>query len=111
MKKTVILDFELVGFHKWDNAPEQVDFLSYKHRHNFRFRLGYKVNKSDREIEIFMQEDLVKEYLTECYGSPLHFEGMSCEMICEDLLIFGKDDGCIWVEVFEDNRGGARVDL
>ena len=43
MNKTVILDFDLVGFHKWENAPEEVDFLSYKHRHNFRFRLGYKV--------------------------------------------------------------------
>lgn len=111
MKKTVILDFELVGFHKWDNAPKEVDFLSYKHRHNFRFRLGYKVTDSDREIEIFIQEDIIKEYLTECYGSPLHFEGMSCEMIAEELLQFAKEDGCVWAEVFEDNRGGARVDL
>lgn len=111
IKRTVILDFEMVGFHKWANAPEPVKFLSNDHRHNFRFRLGYKVIDADREIEIFMEEEIVQHYLTECYGSPLQFEGMSCEMIAEDLLIHFQEEGCIWVEVFEDNKGGARVDL
>ena len=109
MKKTVILDFELVGFHYWDNAPAPVSFL--KSEHNFRFRLGFSVTDLDREIEIFMQEDLVKEYINEAYGTPCDFGSMSCEMIAKDLLEFGIEDDCIWVEVFEDNRGGARVDL
>jgi len=111
VKRTVILDFEMVGFHKWVNAPEQVKFLSHKHRHNFRFRLGYKVIDPDRQIEIFMEEEIVQYYLTECYGSILEFDSMSCEMIAEDILQHFQDEGCIWVEVFEDNRGGARVDI
>ena len=110
-KKTVILDFDLIGFHFFKNAPEEVDFLKYNHRHIFRFRMGYNVLDMDREIEIFITEDNIKDYLTESYGSPCSFEGMSCEMIAEELLQFGKEDGCVWVEVFEDNRGGARVDL
>ena len=38
-KKTVILDFDLIGFHFFKNAPEEVDFLKYNHRHIFRFRI------------------------------------------------------------------------
>lgn len=110
-KKTVILDFDLVGFHFYRDAPEEVDFLKHIHRHLFQFRMGYKVIKTDREIEIFLTEDEIKDYLNESYGSPCVFNGMSCEMIAEELLQFAKDDGCIWVEVFEDSKGGARVDL
>ena len=32
-------------------------------------------------------------------------------MIAEDLLKFISYDGGVWVEVFEDGKGGARVDI
>ena len=32
-------------------------------------------------------------------------------MIASDLLEYIKPDNGIWVEVFEDGKGGARVDL
>ena len=32
-------------------------------------------------------------------------------MIAEEILEFAQEDGCVWVEVFEDGKGGARVDL
>ena len=31
-------------------------------------------------------------------------------MIAQELLEFLSDDGGVWVEVFEDSRGGARVE-
>tara|TARA_R110000772_G_scaffold53171_2_gene121718 strand:- start:4554 stop:4907 length:354 start_codon:yes stop_codon:yes gene_type:complete len=111
VKNTVILDFELVGFHYYEQAPKQVEFLKHNHRHNFQFRLGYNVNDLDREIEIFITEDFIKQYLTESYGSPLNFEQMSCEMIANELLEFAHEDGCVWVEVFEDGKGGAKAEL
>jgi len=109
--KTVILDFEVEGFHYYPNAPKVVDFLKDRHRHLFQIRAGYKVNDSNREKEIFIQQDFLKEYLTESYGYPCEFKNMSCEMIAEDLLDFIKEDSGIWIEVFEDGKGGARVDL
>jgi len=109
--RTVILDFDIEGFHNYKNAPEQVEFLKYPHRHIFQIRVGYKVDGLDREKEIFIEQDFLKDYLIESYGYPCQFEGMSCEMIALDLLEFAKEDGCIWVEVFEDGKGGARIDI
>ena len=109
--KSVILDFDIEGFHSYPNAPKQVEFLSYVHRHIFQIRVGYNVTDMDREKEIFIQQDFLKEYLNESYGCPCDFNNMSCEMIAEDLLQFILDDGGVWVEVFEDGRGGAKVSI
>lgn len=108
--KTVIVDFDIVGFHHYPGAPEKVDFLSHNHRHLFRIRAGYTVKDLNREKEIFIQQDVLTEYLIETYGYPCVFDAMSCEMIASDLLSFGQEDGLVWVEVFEDGRGGARVE-
>jgi hypothetical protein len=109
--KTVIIDFDIVGFHYYPEAPEKVDFLRHPHRHLFRIRVGYNVQDSNREKEIFIQQDLLTEYLHEAYGYPCIFNNMSCEMIAEDLLYFAQVDDAVWVEVYEDGRGGARVEL
>lgn len=109
--KTVIIDFDIVGFHHYPEAPEEVKFLANDHRHLFRIRAGYAVQGLNREKEIFIQESILTEYLHEAYGYPCVFNAMSCEMIAQDLLTFGQEDGLVWVEVFEDGRGGARVEL
>lgn len=109
--KTVILDFDIEGFHFYPNAPKKVSFLEHNHRHIFQIRAGYKVEDSNREKEIFIEQDYLKDYLSESYGSPCQFENMSCEMIAGEILDFAQEDGCVWVEVFEDGKGGARVEL
>lgn len=108
--KTVILDFDVEGYHYYPNPPKEVDFLKHNHRHIFQIRVGYSVEDSNREKEIFIETDNLKDYLGECFGVPCQFEDMSCEMIAEEILNFAKYDGCVWVEVFEDGKGGARVD-
>lgn len=108
--RTVILDFDIEGFHYYPNAPKQVAFLENNHRHIFQIRAGLKVDNLNREKEIFIEQDKLKDYLIESYGSPCHFEAMSCEMIAQELLEFLLDDGGVWVEVFEDSRGGAKVE-
>ena len=65
----------------------------------------------DREKEIFIQTDFLKEYLYESYGNPCQFGGMSCEMIAKEIFEFGKVDGIVSVEVLEDNKGGAIVEV
>jgi len=107
---TVILNFDIIGYHKYPSAPKKVSFLRAKHRHTFTVRVGLSVFDMDREKEIFMCEEQVKEYLHEAYGYPCQFGNMSCEMIAQDILDFMTDDGAVWAEVLEDGRGGARVE-
>lgn len=111
MKKTVIIKFEIEGFHQYDSAPDAVAFLKESHRHTFKITVGYAVTDSNREVEIFLKREEVIEYLHEAYGYPCQFDGMSCEMIAEDILEFVKEDGGVWCEVWEEDTGGARVEL
>lgn len=111
MKNTVIVQFEIEGFHQYPNAPEEVGFLSNKHRHTFVVKAGYQVSDLNREREIFLCRDEVKSYLYEAFGSPCIFGDMSCEMIANEILEFASEDGMVWCEVWEENTGGARVEL
>ena len=111
MKSSVIIDFEIEGFHHYPNAPKQVEFLSFNHRHIFNVKVKYLVNDLNREKEIFIQTDILKEYLNECYGFPCQFGAMSCEMIAKEILEFGMEDGVYFVEVLEDGKGGASVEI
>ena len=104
----MIVDFDIEGFHYYPDPPKEVEFLQYEHRHLFQIRCGWNVEDSNREIEIFMQEDLVKAYISEEYGIPAKFKNMSCEMIAEDIL---KKFDCSFVEVYEDGKGGARIEV
>lgn len=111
MKSIVITQFEIEGFHHYPNAPKEVEFLSHNHRHTFIIKSGYQVTDLNREKEIFLCRDIVKDYLNEYYGSPCIFENMSCEMIAKEILEFSLEDGMIWCEVWEENTGGARIEL
>lgn len=111
MQTTVITQIEIGGFHHYPNAPKKVYFLSFNHRHTFKVKCGYLVEDLNREREIFLCRDEVESYLYEAYGNPCQFGPMSCEMIAKEVLEFGQCDGMIWCEVWEENTGGARVEL
>ena len=111
MKNTIITQFEIEGFHHYPNAPKKVHFLSLNHRHTFKIKVGYQVTNLNREKEIFLCREEVREYLNESYGNPCQFKNMSCEMIAKEVLDFGIEDGMIWCEVWEENTGGAKVKL
>ncbi len=111
MNAQVIIKFEIEGFHKYENAPATVKFLRDSHRHTFKIVCAYDVTDYNREKEIFLERAFIKQYLNESYGSPCYFGNMSCEMIAKDILQFGKIDNMCWVEVHEEETGGARVEI
>ena len=111
MKTFVKLDFDVIGFHQYKNAPKEVEFLKYNHRHDFNIKVKYQVIDLDREKEIFIQTDMLKDYLYEAYGNPCQFNNMSCEMIAKEILEYGAIDGMVYVEVLEDGKGGAIAEL
>jgi hypothetical protein len=109
--KTVLIQLEVEGFHYYPNAPKRVNFLSLNHRHTFIIKAAFEVEDMNREKEIFIEREYIREYLNESYGNPCQFESMSCEMIANEILDFAKMDGMIWCEVWEEQTGGARVEL
>ena len=111
MKTTVEIQFEIEGFHHYPNAPQKVNFLSHNHRHTFKIKAGYFVTDLNREKEIFIEREYIKEYLTEAFGSPCEFGAMSCEMIAKEILEYGQPEQMIWCEVWEEKTGGARVEV
>lgn len=113
MKSQVIIQFEVEGFHHYPEAPSEVSFLSSSHRHTFVVRAGCKVSHLNRQKEIFILRDELKQTLIDMYGSPCQFGSMSCEMIAEHLLRSdpARQNDLIWVEVWEERTGGARVQL
>lgn len=111
MKKTVIIQFEIDGFHHYPKAPKEVEFLSHNHRHTFVIKCAYKVSKLNREKEIFICRKAIKNSIEKKYGNPCLFKNMSCEMIAEEILIGYKHQNMVWCEVWEEKTGGARVEL
>lgn len=111
MKTTVIIKFEVEGLHNYPLAPQEVNYLSYPHRHYFIISCGYLVNHLNREKEIFICRDEVRQYLQRAFGSPCEFKSMSCEMIAKNILEVYSSEGMIWCEVWEENTGGAKVEL
>lgn len=109
-KATVIIDFDVEGYHYYPDAPVAVSFLRNNHRHIFRVRSGYAVDDLNREREIFIEERAIREHIESHFGIPANFQGMSCEMIAASLLEYFAERGAIWFEVLEDGRGGARVE-
>lgn len=111
MKKSVVVQFSLDGFHFYENAPEEVSFLKDNHRHTFNFEVRYKVDHLDREREIFICRDQLIGFLKDAYGTPCVFENMSCEMIAKELLDMFREDGCYYVKVMEEDTGGAIIEI
>ena len=115
MKTNVIVKLQVDGTHNWPMAANffpEVAFLSDIHRHVFHIKLSYRVSHNDRDREFIIFKRDVLDYIRDKYydfNLRTHtFGAMSCEMIAEELL---KHFDCDWVEVFEDDENGARVEV
>ena len=78
----------------------------------FHFTLSKEVFHDDRDTEFIMFKRDVLDYLLETYydyGTRTHeFGAKSCEMLAKELL---NEFECEWVECWEDNENGAKVEL
>jgi len=111
MHTQVIAKIPIEGFHFYPKAPHKVAFLEHKHRHTFFVTAAYDVTHNNREIEIFIARAKIAKHLDSLFGTPCDFENMSCEHIAEAVLDNGKADGMCWVEVWEEDTGGARITI
>lgn len=112
--KTVIGKINVEGYHFYPDAPVEVNFLSNKHRHTFQISFGYQVEDLNREKEIFIERDKVKRFVKTKYlyhENATYFMDRSCEMIANDILEEFEGEGMIFCEVWEEETGGARVEV
>lgn len=114
MKTYVIVRLQVDGEHNFPAAKElfpEVAFLAYPHRHMFHIELACAVTHTDRDKEFIMLKRDILDYLHKRYYRSTErthvFGAMSCEAIATELL---EAFNCEWVEVWEDNENGGRVE-
>lgn len=109
MDKYVICKLDIQGFHCWPDAPKELEYLSFRHRHVFVIRVHIPVQNNNRQIEFITKQDNIKRLLMSVYGCDFDacdFGSMSCEDIAEFLM---KETNAVSVEVLEDGCGGAKL--
>lgn len=113
-KTTVIVKLAVDGCHNFPKAAElfpEVAFLADRHRHMFHFTVACGVRHDDRDKEFIMLKRDVGEYLYNTYyeasSRTCEFGPRSCEMLAAEVL---KEFHAEWVEVWEDNENGAKVE-
>ena len=114
LKTTVLIKLSIDACHNFPLAADlfpEVDFLADRHRHMFHFTLAKMVNNDDRDVEFIMFKRDVLNYLHDQYSdshSRTHeFGAKSCEMLSRELL---ERFECDWVECWEDQENGARIE-
>ena len=101
------------GWHKYENAPEEVKFLREAHPHTFGVEVAMFVDHTDRDLEFFIMKKKIDEYLKVVYegSSENNPFKLSCEEIAKRLgeWLIGKGYKVFNVEVSEDyqNVGGV----
>lgn len=96
-----------VGFHRWKDAPSEVEFLRHFHRHVFHVKLFVPVSHDNRDVEFLQLKDRLDAYLVLTFGGE-GFEH-SCEQIASMILdVYPHATRC---EVSEDGENGATVIL
>ena len=110
-KTSVWVTAEFIGFHQWNNAPQEVSFLRNLHRHVFKVKAQVAVSHSDRDVEFFILQRDLKEVLSLLRAKLSMDSGMSCEMMAEGIITSLQERGYVveQVEVSEDGENGAIV--
>ena len=113
-KTTILVKLQVEGIHNFPKAGElfpPVSYLAYPHRHMFHITASKEVLHDNRDKEFLMFKREVQHYMISHFNSEeigcLNFNAMSCEMIARQIL---EHFDCNYVEVFEDNENGARVE-
>lgn len=116
MNTYIVINFQIIGFHKWSDAPDKYAYLRNLHRHIFHYCIEIEVPSNDRHIEFIALKDQLKHWVYTNYGPSdfldysVDFGEMSCEMLARDLYDYLR---CYTdkrsVSVLEDGENGAII--
>lgn len=96
--------------HQYVDAPTEVHFLSYPHRHMLHITVQIEVFDDDRELEFIMVKRELDDFLKSLRLNAV--SNRSCEMIAHLILTFVKAEYCeigrdIKITVSEDGENGS----
>lgn len=101
------------GYHKYENAPDEVAFLRNLHRHMFKWSALIEVFHDDRELEFFLVKRLIETKIvafTSWSTTDLGSCEMQAEKILNGLLAAYGHDRFISVKVSEDGENSGWVE-
>jgi len=115
VRATIFVTIRQAGFHFWPDAPETVGYLRDSHRHVFTVRAAVHVVHDDRDVEYMMFQREMRQAvysLSAPVEDGLDFGSCSCEHLARGVLklLRGLQPRTRWVEVWEDDENGARVE-
>lgn len=103
----IYVTFQKEMIHSYPDAPEEVDYLKYPHRHMLHIKAEIEVFSHDREIEFIMLKHELEKHLN------LDASTNSCEKIAQELLnyiqmryTYERD---VEIIVSEDGENGCRL--
>lgn len=102
--RSITVEFDIDGFHRWPQASGDRDYLADRHRHRFRFAVRIPVTHDDRDVEFHDLLDAVRAHVAD--DEPVEFSSQSCEAIAAELAEWVADTfGPDWVEVAVSEDG------
>lgn len=101
----IVVSTQFEGWHRWPDAPQVVEYLRNRHRHLFKVRVGWTVSHTDRQLEFFIQLNIVNNAIKQLQADP-QAETWSCETWAGKLLDMLDASS---VEVSEDGENAAMV--
>lgn len=116
MKSFIYIKTQKEGFHYWKNAPKEVEFLKYPHRHIFYIKVSIELlEHNDREIEFFMFKKEVDDILISIWAAhglkhSAVCDGVSCEMMSDELGKYLQEvypKRKIIIDISEDDENGS----
>lgn len=131
MKKSIIFNLQVPGFHRWENAPDKYKYLSAWHRHVFHIKCEIEI-ENNRQLEIIEMKEKLYTRLMDTLSTPvigtanipeelpidfcnhiiLDGDG-SCELLAEQIAAYLYEyyNSYVEVTVLEDGENGAKVGL
>jgi hypothetical protein len=81
--RTIWVTWSFIGFHCYPLAPDDVEYLSHKHRHQFNVRVEIAVDdEQDRELEF---HEVLRDLKADFNSRVNDQDTGSCEAMCNAL--------------------------
>ena len=110
-RTSIVVRTRFTGFHAWSDAPDDVAFLRFLHRHEFHVEARLPVTHDDRELEFFLVKNKLQEAIGLLSSLDVGARVGSCEMIARFVAraMALRYQRSVEVSVFEDGENGAIV--
>lgn len=107
MQAFVCVKLRFEGHHCWPAAPDEVDFLRHRHRHEFHVEAEKLVHHDDRDTEFILLKRAMRAHIHRTYPQG-ELGTKSCEMLARELAEMFHLRRCV---VLEDGENGGGVEL